>query len=290
MEHAYLSITVALSPCCRSHISIPLASLLINNPSSGNASADVFRNSLTSIDDTYAPRLYEIASALSRHGTQNVTRAKEGLGSTGQAAVDFTASIPELAAELSANALLPGAGTALRGLGAAGQASLDYRQNAGESYDTGNALLRTGLAGGGVAAGAALSNGVGSLGNNALQNIGLENRIVPNAIKSGLSASAYTIGEVGGDELSRTLAERNYAPDWNRIGSSSVSAFAFSALNDLAQSAFISQRNKAHIQQDLDDVRQQYDETIKALADPTATPEQRAQLAQSTIDNANWAT
>ena len=64
---------------------------------------------------------------------------------------------------------------------------------------------------------------------------------------------------------------------------------ALRGVSDLLQSAAISRRNKTHIQQDLDDVRRRYKEAIKSLTDPTATPEQSAQLAQRAIDNANWA-
>lgn len=36
-------------------------------------------------------------------------------------------------------------------------------------------------------------------------------------------------------------------------------------------------------------MRQRYEETVKALAAPNVSPEQRTLLAQSTVDNANWA-
>ncbi|MBO4915008.1 MAG: hypothetical protein J5449_07360 [Oscillospiraceae bacterium] len=44
-----------------------------------------------------------------------------------------------------------------------------------------------------------------------------------------------------------------------------------------------------HIRSDLVDVRTRYDATLRALADPAATAEQRARLAQSTADMADWA-
>ena len=44
-----------------------------------------------------------------------------------------------------------------------------------------------------------------------------------------------------------------------------------------------------HIRSDLDDVQTRYDATLRALADPAATAEQRARLAQSTADMADWA-
>ena len=161
--------------------------------------------------------------------------------------------------------------------------------SSGEDYDPGKALLRAGLAGGGAALGDAASRAVGNFGTNYLRDNGLQNRIIPNAIHHGVSASAYTLGEVGGDELGRAATEDNYTPDWNRIGNSAASAFAFATLDDLVQGLLVSKRDKARIQSDVADVKESFEAAMRAQRDPNATPEQRAQLAQQTIDRANWA-
>lgn len=135
----------------------------------------------------------------------------------------------------------------------------------------------------------AAARGVGELGTELLYDNGLQNYIIPNALKSGASASAYALGEAGGDEFGRAVTEDGYAPDWNRIANGGASAFAFGFANDLLHSAAVSSRNKAHIQEDIDDLRQTYDAAKRLLDDPNLSAEQRAMMAQRVIDSAQWA-
>jgi len=105
----------------------------------------------------------------------------------------------------------------------------------------------------------------------------------------------------GGTAAVRELGEASTTGDWGGyakdvglsagIGAASGAAaqVVHNAISDILRSTAISQQNKSLIQQDMDDVRQRYEETVKALAAPNASPEQRALLAQSTVDNANWA-
>ncbi|MBE6070086.1 MAG: hypothetical protein E7211_20710 [Clostridium lundense] len=96
------------------------------------------------------------------------------------------------------------------------------------------------------------------------------------------------MGETGGDELGRALTEDGYAPDWQRIGKSGIDAAAFAYLDGLLQSAVTPKRNAAYLRDDLKDVQELHGEFQRALADPNATPEQRAALAKRTLDMAKW--
>lgn len=137
--------------------------------------------------------------------------------------------------------------------------------------------------------GTAASKAVGRAGSELLRDFGWQDDMIPNAINRGVGAGTYAVGEVGGDELGRALTEDGYTPDKGRIVNSGLSAFTFSALDGLAQGMLASARDKARIQSDIADVRESYEAMTRALRDPNATAEQRAQLAQQTIDRANWA-
>ena len=74
-----------------------------------------------------------------------------------------------------------------------------------------------------------------------------------------------------------------------RIASRAASAFAFSFANELLKSAAISARDKQYVRGDLADAQEKYATALEALTDPNATPEQRAALARSAMDHADWA-
>lgn len=106
---------------------------------------------------------------------------------------------------------------------------------------------------------------------------------------AGTSAAAYALGETGGGELGRAVTEDSYTPDLGRIASRAASAFAFSFANELLKSAAISARDKQYVRGDLADAQEKYATALEALTDPNATPEQRAALARSAMDHADWA-
>lgn len=81
-----------------------------------------------------AAKLRESSGALRQSGQEDIERAKKGLGAVGQFAVDVGVAGGQLAADMGANLLLPGAGLALMGTRAFGSEA-DAAQDKGATLD-----------------------------------------------------------------------------------------------------------------------------------------------------------
>lgn len=86
------------------------ARMLINNPSSGDAGQDLYRQNIMALDDDAAPMLYETADRLSESGAADIGRAQEGLGRGGRMLVQAGAAGVQMGADALlglGNAMLP---------------------------------------------------------------------------------------------------------------------------------------------------------------------------------------
>ena len=151
----------------------------------------------------------------------------------------------------------------------------------------------SGIAG---AAGGALSAGVNAAGLKLLRGmnkakdgvitagsdfIGAQNKVLPNVLLGGASSLGYSAGVTGTQELSKAITDEDYTPDWNQIGTSALTAFAFGAINAYLRTAQTSEANRSTMQQVNDAVQDSYRKWSEAT-DPAI----KAQYAEET---AAWA-
>lgn len=92
-----------------------------------------YTSAVEASDKAVADQAYQTADRLSESGAQNIAAAKEGLGKVGQFAVDLGTQGVQMAGDIAASALIPGAGLALMSTRSAGSAAQEARQ-AGASY------------------------------------------------------------------------------------------------------------------------------------------------------------
>lgn len=85
-------------------------------------------------DKAVADKAYQKADRLSQSSAADVAQAKEGLGPVGQFAVDLGVQGVQMAGDVAASAVIPGAGLALMTARSAGSSAQQSRQ-AGASYD-----------------------------------------------------------------------------------------------------------------------------------------------------------
>ena len=85
-------------------------------------------------DKAVADKAYQKADRLSQSSAADVAQAKEGLGPVGQFAVDLGVQGVQMAGDIAASAVLPGAGLALMTARSAGSSAQQARQ-AGASYN-----------------------------------------------------------------------------------------------------------------------------------------------------------
>ena len=85
-------------------------------------------------DKAVADKAYQKADRLSQSSAEDVAQAKEGLGPVGQFAVDLGVQGVQMAGDVAASAVIPGAGLALMTARSAGSSAQQARQ-AGASYD-----------------------------------------------------------------------------------------------------------------------------------------------------------
>lgn len=178
----------------------------------------------------------------------------------------------------------PGMDVAGRALSVAGGNAADYRRKAGEQYDAEKATLRATVSALGVAAGGALSKGVNAAGLKLLRAAGKQNYVLPNIALGGASAVGYAAGETGASELSKAMTDEEYTPDWNAIGETALTAFAFGAISSAINAAAITGRNKKYMNELNDAAKERYDYAKRIIEDPRATAEQKAAGAQSVMD------
>lgn len=85
-------------------------------------------------DKAVADKVYQKADRLSQSSAEDVAQAKEGLGPVGRFAVDLGVQGVQMAGDVAASAVIPGAGLALMTARSAGSSAQQARQ-AGASYD-----------------------------------------------------------------------------------------------------------------------------------------------------------
>ena len=85
-------------------------------------------------DKAVADKAYQKADRLSQSSTADVAQAKKGLGPVGQFAVDLGVQGVQMAGDVAASAVIPGAGLALMTARSAGSGAQQARQS-GASYD-----------------------------------------------------------------------------------------------------------------------------------------------------------
>lgn len=202
-------------------------------------------------------------------------------------ALKIVPAATQIGLQVAERAIAPGFDVAGRALSAAGANAADYRHKAGEQYDKEKAALRATVSALGVAAGGALSKGVNAAGLKLLRAAGKQNHILPNVLLGGANAVGYAAGETGASELSKAMTEEEYTPDWNAIGQTAMTAFAFGAITSAINAAAMTGRNKRYMNELNDAVKERYDYAKRIIEDPRATAGQKAAGAESVMNAAD---
>ena len=202
-------------------------------------------------------------------------------------ALKIVPAATQIGLQVAERAIAPGFDVAGRALSAAGANAADYRHKAGEQYDKEKAALRATGSALGVAAGGALSKGVNAAGLKLLRAAGKQNHILPNVLLGGANAVGYAAGETGASELSKAMTEEDYTPDWNAIGQTAMTAFAFGAITSAINAAAMTGRNKRYMNELNDAVKERYDYAKRIIEDPRATAGQKAAGAESVMNAAD---
>lgn len=210
-------------------------------------------------------------------GTEGIERAVLGAVPT----------VTQLGTQVAADLLAPGVGTIGRAFSSGGANAAEYRYQAGDDYDSQKAALRMALSAGGVAAGSALSGAVNASGLKLLRQLGKQNYVLPNIALGGASALGYAAGETGLTELSKAMTDEDYTPDWNAIGKTGLTAFAFGAITRAIDTARVSVGNKRYMKALNENVRERYNYAKRTIDDPRMTAQQKAQAANSVMDAAD---
>ena len=202
-------------------------------------------------------------------------------------ALKIVPAATQIGLQVAERAIAPGFDVAGRALSVAGGNAADYRRKAGEQYDKEKAALRATVSALGVAAGGALSKGVNAAGLKLLRAAGKQNHILPNVLLGGANAVGYAAGETGASELSKAMTEEDYTPDWNAIGQTAMTAFAFGAITSAINAAAMTGRNKRYMNELNDAVKERYDYAKRIIEDPRATAGQKAAGAESVMNAAD---
>ena len=202
-------------------------------------------------------------------------------------ALKIVPAATQIGLQVAERAIAPGFDVAGRALSAAGANAADNRHKAGEQYDKEKAALRATVSALGVAAGGALSKGVNAAGLKLLRAAGKQNHILPNVLLGGANAVGYAAGETGASELSKAMTEEDYTPDWNAIGQTAMTAFAFGAITSAINAAAMTGRNKRYMNELNDAVKERYDYAKRIIEDPRATAGQKAAGAESVMNAAD---
>lgn len=202
-------------------------------------------------------------------------------------ALKIVPAATQIGLQVAERAIAPGLDVVGRALSAAGANAADYRHKAGEQYDKEKAALRATVSALGVAAGGALSKGVNAAGLKLLRAAGKQNHILPNVLLGGANAVGYAAGETGASELSKAMTEEDYTPDWNAIGQTAMTAFAFGAITSAINAAAMTGRNKRYMNELNNAVKERYDYAKRIIEDPRATAGQKAAGAESVMNAAD---
>ena len=227
-----------------------------------------------------ADKGYSLAEKWGEESTAGTKGIKKG-------ALKIIPAATQIGLQVAERAIAPGFDVAGRALSAAGANAADYRHKAGEQYDKEKAALRATVSALGVAAGGALSKGVNAAGLKLLRAAGKQNHILPNVLLGGANAVGYAAGETGASELSKAMTEEDYTPDWNAIGQTAMTAFAFGAITSAINAAAMTGRNKRYMNELNDAVKERYDYAKRIIEDPRATAGQKAAGAESVMNAAD---
>lgn len=234
-----------------------------------------------------AKGLYETAdkgySLAEKYGKESL----DGTDGVERAALGAVPTVTQLGTQVAADLLAPGVGTVGRSFSSGGANAAEYRYQAGDDYDSQKAALRMALSVGGVAAGSALSGAVNASGLKLLRQLGKQNYVLPNVALGGASALGYAAGETGLTELSKAMTDENYTPDWNAIGKTGLTAFAFGAITRAIDTARVSVGNKRYMKALNENVQERYNYAKRTIDDPRMTAQQKAQAANSVMDAAD---
>lgn len=234
-----------------------------------------------------ASGLYETAdksySLAEKYGKESL----DGTEGIERAALGAVPTATQLGTQVAADLLAPGVGTIGHAFSSGGANAAEYRYQAGDDYDSQKAALRMALSAGGVAAGSALSGAVNASGLKLLRQLGKQNYVLPNIALGGASALGYAAGETGLTELSKAMTDEDYTPDWNAIGKTGLTAFAFGAITRAIDTARVSVGNKRYMKALNENVRERYNYAKRTIDDPRMTAQQKAQAANSVMDAAD---
>ena len=145
----------------------------------------------------------------------------------------------------------------------------------------------TALSAAGGAIGAGLSYGIGQAGVKLAKAIGSKstkhaanyilNNPAYNVALGGTKAAGFAAGSTGSRELYRAVTEDDYEPDWNQIGESAATSFAFGALTETVNILRTNAQNRAIMAAETERLKQGYsalESAIKQMQnDPSHSPE-----------------
>lgn len=169
-------------------------------------------------DKAVADKAYQKADRLSQSSAADVAQAKEGLGPVGQFAVDLGVQGVQMAGDVAASAVIPGAGLALMTARSAGSSAQRARQ-AGATY---NQQLAYGLGSGAL-----------SLGTEKISNV---SKLFQKAFGRGLAekAASKLIAKFGENTAVQVMSDLAKRPA-GRLALSMISEGGEEFLEDVAQ-------------------------------------------------------
>ena len=169
-------------------------------------------------DKAVADKAYQKADRLSQSSAADVAQAKEGLGPVGQFAVDLGVQGVQMAGDVAASAVIPGAGLALMTARSAGSGAQQARQS-GASYDQ---QLAYGLGSGAL-----------SLGTEKISNV---SKLFQKAFGRGLAekAASKLIAKFGENTAVQVMSDLAKRPA-GRLALSMISEGGEEFLEDYAQ-------------------------------------------------------
>lgn len=182
------------------------------------ASHEGYTKAVERSDKAVADKAYQTADRLSQSSAADVAQAKEGLGPVGQFAVDLGVQGVQMAGDVAASAVIPGAGLALMTARSAGSSAQRARQS-GATY---NQQLAYGLGSGAL-----------SLGTEKISNV---SKLFQKAFGRGLAekAASKLIAKFGENTAVQVMSDLAKRPA-GRLALSMISEGGEEFLEDYAQ-------------------------------------------------------
>ncbi|MBO4915012.1 MAG: hypothetical protein J5449_07380, partial [Oscillospiraceae bacterium] len=241
-----------------------------------------------------ANRLDSAYDSLSARGDQHLAAARRGQDSIGRGLSDVLTVGTQMLGDAAANAVVPGAGLAMLGTRAFGDASQQARKSGagvGEQIGCGIGVGATELLT------EKMLDGLGGIYGRGMADDavnGLIGRLAKTPSGRDTLHALASMGSEAAEEIAAGVIEPAFESIYNgrNVRENYSADTAADILHDAMIGGFFGLLGGTvgkHIRSDLADVQTRYDATLRALADPSATAEQRARLAQSTADMADWA-